>query len=484
MHRNLIISLSIAVVLEIIVLGAVANVSGSLMNAVLVLSPVCCTMLIATMYVAIIWQRDKSAPFFDLGLYMVFAILLYSVIPPLQFTLSGYKHSVFSARQLFDLQPDVGEFGRFTWRYVLYMAGFVLMYLKCRQTDTSVTMKVNPPDKLDVFILVMIYLVMEIIFAVLKNLYGVDYKVTYSTDTLDAQFANLQQLPGIIQQFYGHFLGISFIVNIAIMAALFSNWRKRFFRYTFVIWIASLFIGYYFKPGARTELVLIIMVSLILFNRLVKRISVTRMAAGGALILTLFLAMGELRGGVSNEKMDVTETTVDYRTVAFSMANEFQTLFAGAYDITKMVENGILTDVPLQLNLVELFMLIPQQLLPFEKVDVAEWYLANSTTRGFFMLNPVAQGAIGLGLMEIIARSALLGWFFARIHNYYLANGNKFWSAVFYSWMISQSYYSIRSSSFYFLAFIVYRFIPFILLVLFLRHVISVICRHNDVAVT
>jgi len=146
-----------------------------------------------------------------------------------------------------------------------------------------------------------------------------------------------------------------------------------------------------------------------------------------------------------------------------------------------MAANGSLGDVPLQINLMEFFMLIPQQLLPFTKINVAEWYLSKSSTKGYFMLNPVAQGAIGLGWFEIITRGALLAWVFSRIHNYFLLHGNKFWVTVFYLWMITQSYYSIRSSSFYFLTFILYRFLPFLILVIALRRIITVICRRDAV---
>ena len=60
----------------------------------------------------------------------------------------------------------------------------------------------------------------------------------------------------------------------------------------------------------------------------------------------------------------------------FSTANEFQILMGTALHVRDMVEGGL--NVPPQVLWSEFLMLIPQQLLPVEKIDPSFWYLIES----------------------------------------------------------------------------------------------------------
>jgi hypothetical protein len=235
--------------------------------------------------------------------------------------------------------------------------------------------------------------------------------------------------------------------------------------------------------GARTELILTLLGAGLLYHRFVKRIQPLVAVATGTTILGIFLLLGFLRGGSSSSLGSTyfAETIIDNRKILFSIGTEFQTLFAGAYDLTKMIQEGDIKHIPLQLHFYDLLMVVPQQFLPFDKIDVQQWYLAESSTPGYFMFNPIAQAAIGFGWAEIILRGVLLAAVFAWFHNIYLRHGSNFWVSVFYVWMMLQAYYSIRSSSFYFMPLILYRFIPLVLFVTMLRKSLVVINRpHTD----
>ena len=469
MQRRIFNSGAILLASACILFGWAANASGDLFGALPTLAPAFFGSAISIALFVTLWQRSGRLPLFDLGMYMSLAIFLYLAIPVFQFVLSGFQHTVFSARQLYELNPTRTEFTSFSYLYLFYLVPFVIAYSLRVNLRTSHNAPLPaPPLKIDVYVLLLIYFVLQLFVSGIDSIFGTSQTVSYQADALDAQFQNFQSLPGGLQQLYVHTSGMLFIVKIAFIATVFANWSNRNYRYAFTVWLLFVMGNYYFQSGARTEIILVIFLSGLFYTKYVRSIPLSLAVAGGMFILTLFIAMGVLRqGGSIHESLNSLDAVSEYQGVAFSVANEFQTLFGGAYDLTQMVASGALKDVPLQLNFYELLMLVPQQFVPFEKIDVAQWYLATSSTGGYFMLNPVAQGAIGLGVVEIIIRGGLLGYIFATFTNYFHRNSQKFWVFVFYAWIITQCYYSIRSSSFYFLAFVFYRFIP-LLIVLYL----------------
>jgi hypothetical protein len=449
----------------------VISASGDGLNAFFVLSPVFIGLLILIILFCILWHRSGSPPFFDLGVYMALAILLYFTVPVLQFVLSGFQHTILSARQLYDLDPTIEEFTSLSFKYLYYLSSFSLIYIISLGglNKTSISHPISL-SKIDLKILVIIYLALQLFVSIVNSIFSIDQATSYESSALDTNAQNYLNLPIGLRQIYGQLFGMLFIVKIALITFLFLNWNIATYRYIFIIWILLMCVGYLFKSGARTEIILIILVSFLLYGQYVKKIKPARAMLGGILLLGIFLGMGVLRqGGNMYESLMSLDTLDIYRDTPYSISNEFQTLFGGAFDVTQMIQYGALKEIPLQLNFYELLMLIPQQLLPFEKVDPATWYLDNSSTRGYFMLNPIVQGAIGFGIIEIILRGALLGYLFALIRKYYSNNSDKFWVLVFYLWMITQCYYSIRSSTFYFIAFIYFRFVPLMIIFYVLR---------------
>jgi hypothetical protein len=159
----------------------------------------------------------------------------------------------------------------------------------------------------------------------------------------------------------------------------------------------------------------------------------------------------------------------EHKEIVFSLATEFQTLFAGAYDLLWMKNNEVIDSIPLQFRFFDIVMLIPQQLLPFEKINVQNWYIDNSQNPGYFMYNPIAQSILGFGWPELVVRGLALGMALGWLRRWYTRNSADFLKTLLYIWLIVVSYYTIRSTAFYFLAsFLIYRFLPFYFLVFYL----------------
>lgn len=450
--------------LDCILFCWVAYASGSFFESLLILAPAFFGSVILIALFVKLWRRTGHLPLFDLGMYTSIAIFLYLAIPIFQFSLSGFKHTIFSARQLYELNPTASELTSFSCLYLFYLIPFVFIYvLRVKWKASRGTLLPVPPRKSDVIIVLSIFLLLQFFVFVVNTIFGVSQAVSYQAEALEAQVQNFQGIPGWLQQLYLHTSGMIFIAKIALIAIVFMNWRNKIYRNILIAWLVFVVISYYFQSGARTELILILFLCGLFYAKFVRSVTLAQIIVGGIFILILFVSMGMLRqGGSIHINLNSLDTS-EYQDASFSVANEFQTLFGGAYDLTQMIASGRLNNVPLQFNFYEFLMLIPQQLVPFEKIDVGQWYLANSSTGGYFMLNPVAQGAIGLGVGEIIIRGGLLGYVFAAFTNYFYKNSRKFWVFVFYAWMITQCYYSIRSSSFYFFAFIVYRFVPLLM---------------------
>jgi hypothetical protein len=117
--------------------------------------------------------------------------------------------------------------------------------------------------------------------------------------------------------------------------------------------------------------------------------------------------------------------------------------------------------VPWQIYVSDLYLIIPSQLLPFEKWDPAEWYLDVIGARGTgvgFMFGVMAQAVLGLDWAELVARGALLGHVSALLHRWYVRRARRFWPTLLYLFVGIWAYYTVRATSFYLVHFVVYQF--------------------------
>ena len=79
------------------------------------------------------------------------------------------------------------------------------------------------------------------------------------------------------------------------------------------------------------------------------------------------------------------------------------------------------------------------------------------------MFGVIAQAIVGFGWAELIVRGTVLGVLLSLLHRAYLLRADSFWWSVFYASVCVWSYYTFRASTFYFLYFVLYHFVPTIL---------------------
>ena len=109
------------------------------------------------------------------------------------------------------------------------------------------------------------------------------------------------------------------------------------------------------------------------------------------------------------------------------------------------------------------YFIIPKQFLPFEKWNPAEWYLEVIGARGSgvgYMFGVMAQAVLGLDWLELVLRGGVLALLFAFLHRWYVRNALGFWPTLFYLFVSIWSYYTFRGTTFWFVHFLIYQFLP------------------------
>lgn len=456
----------------IVVIASVFGLTTDNIDALYVVAPIVTTFLIVILFWHTLHHRRGQLPLADLGTFTVLAICIYTTIPPIQFLISGMKFTINSALPLYDYSPTPQEFGEFTWWYVVYLLCFVISYLATDSRNSILEEKPTKPNQSTVNILILVVILLTIATYSLDYWYGINQNVTYGTDEMLSSYDTLLKMPALFRQIYGVITsnGIFFIAKLSILIVIFINWENRFSRNILFVWLFIMLISNILWMGARTELVLTFLAVAIMYHQFVKKLTLKQILPLGGGIFLVFMIMGFMRGSATlSGNISFLRTIISDIDQVASINTEFQSLFGGNYDLLQMVKKGNLGEIPVQFTLYDLIMIVPQQILPFEKLNVQNWYVSLSHSSGYFMFNPIGQAIIGFGWLELILRGLILGFAFAKIRIWYVKRSSSFWVTLFYFYLIIISYYTIRSTAIYIvLVSILYRFIPFYLLIRFI----------------
>jgi len=258
-----------------------------------------------------------------------------------------------------------------------------------------------------------------------------------------------------VLQFSQNLVAALLVAQQAVMVLLLARWRTWSFRLALLAWLGFEIVSRSVMMGARTSLVLLLLTAGILYHRLVKPLRFGVLALGGTVLVTGFLVLGVIRNGQSVAPTDLPGNV-------FLASNEFQSLFVTAFDLNKMNEAGTLR-VPWQVYVSDAYLCIPSQVLPFDKIDPASWYIDVIGQTGMgngYMFGALSQTVVGLGWIELVLRGIALAACFAWLHRWYVRRAVYFWPTVFYLFVCIWAYYTFRSTTFYIVYFILYRFVP------------------------
>jgi hypothetical protein len=418
-----------------------------------ILGPALTVANAAMIFVLVLYRRDRRLPVFEIGTLWVFVAFMYSVFPLINFWAGGMHWTLLSDNRLLTSNPDAFETGRFAWRYAAYMVPFVIVYLAVRRRAHVPHTYMTPVYRSRAVSIVTIFIACQLFLIAISRLYGFSFRASYA-DIVAGQVQTMMVLPHFLLQIVSHVYQIHFFFIQLLMAICFRRWRSLKYRVAVFVFMGWEFAQTVLIKGSRGELILLMITAVLLYHRLVRQLTLKVALTAAAGIIVIFNILGVLRFG---------EITVlqDFDVPFLAAGNEFQTVFATSYDIWLRKHEGILPAPPPQLYFSDLYFMVPQQLLPFTKVDPSAWYLDVAGIENVgLMFGAVSQAIIGFDWAELILRGSLLGLLCALLHRWYVRRASRFWPTMLYLFLCVWTYYSMRQSSFAVLSFVEYWFLP------------------------
>jgi hypothetical protein len=418
----------------------------------LLLNPIVVSAAILSVMIEHFWRRDRQLPILDVGVLCALITFVYIAMPTLLYIKSGYRWSALSDPRLVQMNTTPEDIAALLWFVTAYLAAFCAAYLLLRRAGMpgpDVRVEVAAGDGWALIILLALGTIYQ---TEVENSFHIN--LNPSNQELVAN-NGVAPLPVFLAQITHNILGILRITMLGIVAFVFAkkNWVLTLL---LAIW---LFIEGYLtvsNMGPRAYYAFLIMAVALCYHRMIRPITAVPAASIASVLLAGLLGYGYWRDHSYNSVADI-----------LSAATEFQVLLANGLHVSWARAHGMLGDVPWHIRFNDLILMIPQQLLPFQKLDMEQWYIRETglDNHGLgLMFGVVAQSKLGLGLPEIVARGAILGAVLAFIHRQCVKHATNFTVLVLYLWLCTSIYYTYRASTFYIVTWTVYRVFPFVVL--------------------
>ena len=430
-------------------------------NGFYVLGPgIACIVAVTWLWMTL-WQRDQKIPFFDAGMFCALATFTYAVYPLVNYWADGYQFGSLSDNRLRVYNPDPLEMCLFHLRHVLYLFSFVASYAFFRGKGLIETGNVNTPSHSTRHVIILFFILLTAFFSVLQFSTGVNFNTSYELDSYAKHLSALEGLPLLLLQISGKMMGVLFIFKLGLLFIVVNRYRQRRWRTILLVWIAIEIVQVLYIKGARTDFILFLMGTALIYHRVIKPLTMKFLFISGAMLLIGFLFLGFYRSyfEIADMQADLSRSNAGI----FAVANEFQSLLGTAYSVYRLKEAG--AEFPWYLYINDFITILPpQQLLSFEKVRASEWYLRQiglSGTGLSLMWGVISQSIVGLDWLELVFRGGILGYILARFHRWYLKHQSDFLGTLLYILLCLKVYYTFRDTTFSLLANLVWEVIPF-----------------------
>lgn len=432
-----------------------------LMDALPVVWPLIALLTGALLFLRSLRKRCGRLDVFEIGIFYALLVTLYAVFPFVSYLSGDLSFSPLSDVRLFQAEPSPKELAPIFWYYFLYLCAFAFCYSRFRSARNRSELKIWMLPRCTLLALILSLLLIKGFFLFVKSTYGLENPETY-TET----YLMYQGLPRLLQQILNHFNGIILTLEILIMALLVLNFRK--YKYWIFGWIIAELLSIVFGGvGSRTDLFVLLMSFVACYHFALKKFSFKTAIATGLVVLLLFLSLGVVR--------NLVEINSDTGLNPFGYGNEFESVFANAYDISQLKAARETQSVFPEFYFADFLNLIPQQLLPFKKLDVGAWYAntfypSYAERGGAFAFGAIPESILGLGPVDIVWRGAIIGILFARLQRRFVKERQTLWSYGFYVWVLIFAYQCFRGGTFLLVPHIFYQFfLVFIWIPIFAR---------------
>lgn len=419
--------------------------------------PAAVVATLTTLFLFTIWRRSGELPVFEIGTVFAVIMALYSIVPAVNFISGGPGWTSLSDGRLLFYNPQSREVGDFLWRYVALVAGFVTAYLKARGRNLGPLEAPVVPDKWASGVLFALFVACWGYQRTIEYIFGIVLSPSYLGGGLQA-YAEYYNTPYFVQQVTHNVVGAMLAIKLCLIGLLLLHWRSAWARVLVIGWIAAEIAMSFANMGSRTYMALLVFGTLLLYHRLVFRLRPWMAIAGAVVMLSGFVIYGAMRdwGG---------SITGAYQQDArvWTANNDFQTMFGTAYDVEMTRTRVGLGAVPWQVYVSDLYLLIPSQFLPFDKIEPSTWYYTLIASPTSQMFGIISQSVVGFGWPELLLRGLVLGFVFAKLHRWYVIRSRSYWWTLFYAYACIWCHYVFRSTMIWPAYFVVYEFVPVML---------------------
>jgi hypothetical protein len=423
----------------------------------LLLNPVVLSAAIILAMIEYFWRRDRQLPIVDVGVLCALITLIYIALPAIFYIKAGLTFTVRSDARFIHMATTTADVADFLWLVTAYIIALCVAYAALRGPGMPGPQLAISTDLHAGWALAAIVALALIYQVGIEHSFGVNLNPNFH-ELHELHMKDVQApLPLFVAQMSHNILGIGQIAKLGIIAFVFAR-KGWLLGSVLAAWLLVETYSTVSTMSERTYLAMLIMAVILSSHRMVKPIGPVIAVATAIALLAGLIGFGYVRQSASGG--DISNI--------WSRTNEFQVLMANGISIPWQKARGVFHDVPWQITYNDFIMLIPQQLLPFQKLDASEWYLQQlgwlPHQGNGLMFGVVAQSRLGFGLPEIIVRGAVLGAVLAFIHRLCVKHANSLTAFIIYLWLCTSIYYTYRASTFYIATWAVYRLIPFVLL--------------------
>jgi hypothetical protein len=387
-------------------------------------------------------KNNGVIPFFELGLFYALIVFLYFAFPVALYVLNGNQFLIISDHRLVNAWPTPGEMAEVSWYYVCYMLAYTGAYISKRKAVPCVDIdRNNKHISKDPYLLiatVTTYIFIFIFLTVIEYLYQLNAVTNYGETYLV-----VWQLPTFIRQIYNHAGVIKITTQIVLIILIFSS-IKKYKYHIMVLWIGFEITNVIITQHGRSALIFFMFTALLAHHYLVKPLKIWILILASMSVLLAFNALGQMRG--SGE--------VFASVLSIFAKNEFEAVFATVFDYLQIIKAGSNFDIPLyNAWFADLLNIIPQQIAPFEKIDLNHFYSLTHMVEvaeqgGGFPGGTLLEAMMGLGIFDTIWKGTVVGYVFGYIHNKCILTNKTMMKTIIYIWIIVLSYKTFSRGTF------------------------------------
>jgi hypothetical protein len=265
---------------------------------------------------------------------------------------------------------------------------------------------------------------------------GLAIFVSRERGTYADEYLFLAGLPTIVIQALNIVSAMFYLCAWGLFAYYLTSGRRLF-----AVGLLAMTLAYFLVISeARSGLVLIVLGFFVIWDHFVRRFSAVTIAALAITGLTIFLVLGLLRGG---GYFDINDA---------AGRSEFMAVFVTALDVQQLHIAGSTLDLNVSMLVSDLFRLIPQQLLDYEKIDPATWYVSNfyphyAEGGGGLAFGMLSEAILGGGGFNAFLRGLTLGAIVTLAFNF-LTRRQSIWHLLIYVWLFVTLYQCFRDTTF------------------------------------